>query len=126
MICEVLNETQNVTELDLSQNHIGAGGVAALAEILKPKDSFLKSLSLKATRLGDKEARTLMKSMKNNRQLTLLDLSSNAFSDKAGPPLMEMLNSGVVIKDLDLSWNNLRGKGVAVFAEGLATSVALQ
>lgn len=71
-----LYENTRLTHLDISLNHMGDVGGAALAEMLRV-NNYLKVLEIKKCRIAD-STRAIFEALLSNRHLTALDISLNS------------------------------------------------
>eukprot|EP01064_Diplonema_japonicum_P002204 TRINITY_DN11407_c0_g1_i1.p1 TRINITY_DN11407_c0_g1~~TRINITY_DN11407_c0_g1_i1.p1 ORF type:complete len:423 (+),score=142.92 TRINITY_DN11407_c0_g1_i1:34-1302(+) len=120
-----------ITKLDLSENRLGyrAGQVSGDAELgvilhnlLKneSKCKQLKTISLRANHIGDKDMDKTCDALSGNTWLHHIDLSYNELGPLSGKALGAMLAANMDIRSINLEWNQLRGQGTfSVINEGM-------
>jgi len=78
MIIKSLETNQNLTKLDLSYNkHLSTQFSNSLSKLFQLNQSSLKELILNDIKLTDKNGAIIIKSLRNNKSLTKLDISWN-------------------------------------------------
>ena len=85
-LAEVIQHNSTITELDLSQNHLGDGDCTALAEAIK-HNSTITQLNLSDNSLGRSDCTALAEAIKHNSTIKQLNLSDNSLgrSDCTAP-----------------------------------------
>ncbi|MBP9694279.1 MAG: hypothetical protein KBE16_06205 [Alphaproteobacteria bacterium] len=92
--------------------------VKAFAESLK-ENRTLTSLNLSSRNIGDEGARALAESLKVNGRLTSLVLYNNQIGDAGARALADALKENRTLTSLDLSRNNIGDEGARALADAL-------
>uniref|UniRef100_F7GHL5 NACHT, LRR and PYD domains-containing protein 3 n=1 Tax=Monodelphis domestica TaxID=13616 RepID=F7GHL5_MONDO len=100
----VLSKNQNLRTLDLSGTELANSAVNALCSELSQSSCKLQKLSLSKCQLTASCCQHLSSLLKNNKNLTYLDLSMNFLGDEGIKALCEVLrNQNCNIQELNLS-----------------------
>jgi Ran GTPase-activating protein (RanGAP) involved in mRNA processing and transport len=123
---DILRLNKTMTALDVSQNKFGltAGAVECIAEGMSENSTLLK-LNLSNCHLGDGGLSTLAQSL-GSRDTTLqkLSLARNSITHMGVGVLLEtMEQNSYHITDLDLGHNRVRNEGASILARALANDV---
>ena len=116
-----------LTALDLRDNGIGAGGVAALSRVLASSACMVVCLEAGGNAVGAEGAASLSRALERNGTLTELGLRSNGIGAAGAGHLASALRRNVVLTSLDLADNdvaNSRG-GPLALAQALGTNSTL-
>ncbi len=103
IITNALANNNNVTELDVSRNHIGVVGARALA-----LNQTLTSLNVSSNHIGNAGARALA----HNKTLTTL----NVFDNQIGDAGARALARNQTLTTLNVHWNNIGDAGARALA----------
>uniref|UniRef100_A0A6P7FZD2 Dynein regulatory complex subunit 5-like n=1 Tax=Diabrotica virgifera virgifera TaxID=50390 RepID=A0A6P7FZD2_DIAVI len=107
LLNESLSNSQFLTELDLSCNHLGDTGIRNVQQGLCDMPS-LKVLNLSNNKLTGEAADAIEKIIVNNRVLSELNLSWNEFYTAVGNRLIfRSLRNTDRLRVLNLSWNGI-------------------
>jgi len=79
------------TELDVSWTRISDEGAKVIADALTRPEANIVLLNLGVTRLGSKQVKCIIASLKNNATLTSLDLGGNSIDVEALKPIVRLL-----------------------------------
>jgi Ran GTPase-activating protein (RanGAP) involved in mRNA processing and transport len=132
-----LMENQSITEIDLSDNLIGAAEnmrtvipdmctcSEAFAEMLEVKECILKKLTLSWNTIRLSSSIRLCQSLRNNTSLTFLDLSYNSLSYDGGEALGDALLENSTLCHLDISSNNINASATFTISTGIIENKSL-
>jgi len=103
---------KHLTTLDLSSNHLGDGGVGAIADALSvaPVHTLLTRLQLDRNFAGDLAAVSVASMLRVNRTLLQLSLAHNAVGHAGGAAIADVLEINCRLVEVDLSYNTFLNK----------------
>ncbi|XP_052407998.1 NACHT, LRR and PYD domains-containing protein 3 isoform X4 [Carassius gibelio] len=113
-VASVLQSSNSLRELDLSNNHLQDSGVELLSAGLKSLNCQLNILRLAECKLTDQCCKPVASVLQSSNSLRELDLSNNHLQDSG----VELLSAG--LKSLNCQLNKLRLSQCLVTAEGCA------
>ncbi|XP_059406301.1 NACHT, LRR and PYD domains-containing protein 3-like isoform X2 [Carassius carassius] len=113
-VASVLQSSNSLRELDLSNNHLQDSGVELLSAGLKSPNCQLNKLRLAECKLTDQCCETVASVLQSSNSLRELDLSNNHLQDSG----VELLSAG--LKSSNCQLNILRLSQCLVTAEGCA------
>eukprot|EP00928_Gymnodinium_smaydae_P003133 TRINITY_DN11121_c1_g1_i1.p1 TRINITY_DN11121_c1_g1~~TRINITY_DN11121_c1_g1_i1.p1 ORF type:complete len:1626 (-),score=357.23 TRINITY_DN11121_c1_g1_i1:65-4942(-) len=125
-ISETLLANRTLAVLDMSHNALGKEGALALSEALRDQRSFLRELHLQSTSLETQGVEALGAALETNRQLKLVDLSSNLAGASAAQALGRALQLNDALKIVLLRGMSLGSSGCEAIAAALAENVTLE
>jgi Ran GTPase-activating protein (RanGAP) involved in mRNA processing and transport len=102
--CELLRDT--LTDLDLSYSYLGLYGLKTIKQILTDPESQLINLNLKGNVLCEQGALGVSESLKKNKTLTYLNLSSNEIPISAIRTMLNHLAKSSTLFEVDLRRND--------------------
>jgi hypothetical protein len=119
-LCSALYDSDTITNLNLSKNHIGEKAAEKLAKFLSDSIS-IQLCSLSWNRIGGKTAALICEGIKTSVELDEIDLSWNAFGrgEEGAQALADALAANSVLKHCDLRHNNMSASECAIVALGL-------
>eukprot|EP00826_Nyctotherus_ovalis_P019250 TRINITY_DN15907_c0_g2_i1.p1 TRINITY_DN15907_c0_g2~~TRINITY_DN15907_c0_g2_i1.p1 ORF type:complete len:707 (+),score=142.62 TRINITY_DN15907_c0_g2_i1:39-2159(+) len=120
----VLGNTNIVTQLDLTNNHIGPKGALKIAEALEFNTS-LKELDIKGNNIGDGGVEYIAQALVSNAVLERLDLGSNGIEYRGAKAISEALRGGSVLVELNLARNNLGDRSAKAICEAVQGDTSL-
>lgn len=120
-LCEKIKTTPSITQLNLSRNKLGRQEVALIASSLKsPEHDPLRELVLSCCGLDDVCVHHLVKGLKQNPSLSIIDLSENDFGDQGALYLKGLLEKNSAIKELRVDGCKIESrKRIMAIADGL-------
>lgn len=121
-LCDNIEKTPSLTQLDLSGNELGRQGIAFLADSLKsPKNEHqhITKLALSSCALDEYCINELVKGLKQNSTLASIDLSQNDFGDPGARHLQGLLKRNNAIKELRVDGCGISSKRKKAIADGL-------
>ncbi|XP_068748892.1 nucleotide-binding oligomerization domain-containing protein 2-like isoform X2 [Montipora capricornis] len=122
---ETMKTNSTVLSLTLFSCNIDDASAAALAELLRGKNSTLELLGLSHNAIGDVGADALAKGLKENSTLTKLNLSCNAIGDVGADSLAKGLKENSTLERLELYNNAIGEVGADSLAKGLKENSTL-
>lgn len=111
-LAPALNASSRITNLDLSWNHIGAGGARELSKVLEKGTCLITTLNLEGNSLGPEGAVHLAASLHNNTTLTHLTLTANNFRKDGAKAVADLLKRSVTISTLNIAKNGIKGNQI--------------
>jgi len=120
---QFLANPRKFTEIDFSDQKIGAEGAIALSEVLK-NHSNLNRLYLENNQIGDEGAIALSEALKNHSNLNVLSLNNNQIGDEGAIALSEALKNHSNLQYLWLHNNQIGDEGAAAILDGVLKSVS--
>jgi len=125
-ISEYLPNSVTLRELGLSRNHVGDGGLQALAGGLK-KNAALEILDLSWNKIrGNKRAMPFFSAAAEQRTLKSLNLGHNYLLDKAAKGISRILSTSQTIEDIDVSLGRFNDASGPILARGVKKSTTLK
>eukprot|EP01102_Stenamoeba_stenopodia_P016023 TRINITY_DN5544_c0_g1_i2.p1 TRINITY_DN5544_c0_g1~~TRINITY_DN5544_c0_g1_i2.p1 ORF type:complete len:234 (-),score=59.81 TRINITY_DN5544_c0_g1_i2:136-837(-) len=115
-----------LTSLDVSDNNIDAGGGKVLAEVLKSNSCRLSQLNLYRNKLGDEGATAIAESLRHNRSLQFLFLTTNRIGDNGAIALAQAMEVNKTLRSVNISRNRYGYKGATALVEALKFNSTLQ
>jgi len=106
-----LSSKPALTLLNLNGNRINSQGVKALAEHIGNPEKIFPQLNLARNQLGDEGAKEVGNLVKNNHNITNVDLSGNNIGNRGVESLLSHLGPETAILSLDLSHNDIGTEG---------------
>ncbi|GMH42894.1 hypothetical protein BSKO_10813 [Bryopsis sp. KO-2023] len=129
-------EAVSVRHLDLSDNALLEGGVAALLHMIEnrepgkcdePRKAALSELNLSGNRIGAKGVAILAGSVRSkSQQLKILDLSRCGLRKASAKPILELLVGTRTLEELFLGWNSFGFKGARTIAKGMEVNMSVK
>ncbi len=123
-LAEALKVNKTLTNLDLYNNQIGAEVAKAFAGTLEVNKT-LTNLNLGSNQIGAEGAKAFAEALKNNKTLTSLYLSLNQIGAEGAKDLAEALKVNEALTDLNLSLNQIGAEGAKAFAGTLEVNKTL-
>lgn len=114
-----------LTRLNLQGNHIGCGGIKALAHAIK-ENSNLKMLELGRNHIHPDGAKALALAVRINHNLRELDLEHNAVGVEGAMKFAEALKYNRHLKKLNLGGNRIGEQGAQAIAGMLRVNKGLE
>ncbi|XP_006166882.2 LOW QUALITY PROTEIN: NACHT, LRR and PYD domains-containing protein 13 [Tupaia chinensis] len=90
-LSDALLRNRSLTQLNLSRNSLGDGGVALLCEALSRPDCSVQNLNLSDCAITRQGCQELANALKHNHNVQVLDLGNNDLQDEGVKPLCEAL-----------------------------------
>ncbi len=106
VLLEALDNNQNITELNLSDNKIGVQGASMIASFLSSNNT-LSILNLANNNIGTKGAFIFGKSLMDNNTLTSLNIRRNQIEAEGAIGLRNGLECNNSVKEIYIGWNNV-------------------
>jgi Leucine-rich repeat (LRR) protein len=128
VLVEMMEQSHNITDLDLQRNYVGDEGAIRLARSLENCAlPALTSLSLSNCRIGDDGFIALVSALEQNTSLLQLNLRdyNNLLSERAFLALAESLPEIQVLQRVDLSWCPGLVSAMPLLLEGLRKNTSL-
>ena len=123
-LSKALSVNSSLTNLDLSENSIGASGAASLSQALAV-NSCLTNLKLNLNGICHPGAAFLSQALAVNSSLTNLDLSENGIGDPGAASLSQALAVNSSLTNLKLNLNSICHPGAAFLSQALAVNSCL-
>jgi ankyrin repeat protein/Ran GTPase-activating protein (RanGAP) involved in mRNA processing and transport len=123
-IRNILQKNSTLTELDLSNRHIGVDGLQVLTASLRT-DTILTKLNLAGNHLGAESASLLAEALTTNITLTQLHLADNDLGSLGLQALDKALTNNQTLTQLNLAQNALGAAGAKIIASMLVGNTAL-
>jgi Ran GTPase-activating protein (RanGAP) involved in mRNA processing and transport len=124
-IAAALAVNQGITDLRLSYNRIGMGGLQALGQALR-QNPRVTSLNLGGCKIGDAGMHEVVGLLEHNDTLRMLNLSNNDITPKGAILLLNALREKPLFTALTLGWfNSIGAEGAHAMGELLATHTGL-
>ena len=123
-LSKALSVNSSLTNLDLSENSIGASGAASLSQALAVNSS-LTNLKLNLNGICHPGAAFLSQALAVNSSLTNLDLSENGIGDPGAASLSQALAVNSSLTNLKLNLNSICHPGAAFLSQALAVNSCL-
>ncbi|CAI8012623.1 NLR family CARD domain-containing protein 3 [Geodia barretti] len=117
-LAQVLEDSYEVTVLELSSLGIGNDAVKALARALD-SNSTLKELDLSNNKIDCDGVNALAMALKDNITLEILKLNINKIGNDGAEALAEVLQSNSTLRTLNLSNNAISDDGIEAIARAL-------
>ena len=114
----------NLTNLDLSWNHISAAGATCIAEAIKVNKT-LTNLDLRYNGISAAGATCIAEAIKVNKTLTNLNLSGNGISAAGATCIAEAIKVNKTLTNLNLSGNGISAAGATCIAEAIKVNKTL-
>ena len=125
-IIEALAERPQLEELYLERMNAGRNDCTALVNLLRSTATELHTLDLRNNDIDDEGVIALVGAL-TNRNLCVLDLSSNRITARGWQNLASLLqNPNCNLVKLDLGSNNVGDEGALIFANALASNRKLE
>lgn len=115
---------RTLSDLNFSENRIGAKGTLKIFKSLEDPRANLKMLDLGNNQLGDQAVKHLIQCLLNRCTLEHLDLRRNQIFH-AAKAIGELLRITTPLKSLNLSWNNIRGEPAQYLAKCMMENLTL-
>eukprot|EP00439_Symbiodinium_sp_Y106_P023642 s5005_g2.t3 len=103
---------------------IGEEGCKALGKSLKTNRTITK-ISLSSNGIGDEGSKAIAAALTTNRTLREIDLESNNIADEGCKALGDALATNRTLREIDLESNNIADEGCKAFAEALQINNAI-
>eukprot|EP01006_Ploeotia_vitrea_P006548 TRINITY_DN13714_c0_g1_i1.p1 TRINITY_DN13714_c0_g1~~TRINITY_DN13714_c0_g1_i1.p1 ORF type:complete len:495 (-),score=59.01 TRINITY_DN13714_c0_g1_i1:125-1609(-) len=92
---------EEITEMDLSNNYLGAKGLQAALQTIQNSET-IHTLKLKDNQIDNAAVTIIVDCLKTHSSITAIDLSSNPISQLAGRQLLHLLQQNHRIVDMSL------------------------
>jgi hypothetical protein len=127
VLLEMMEQSHNITDLDLQRNYIRDEGAIRLARSLGNNAlPTLTSLSLYCCGIGEDGFIALVSALEQNTSLLHLDLRCNsAVSERAFSALAESLPEIEALQRIDLTWCRALASAMPLLLEGLRQNTSL-
>ena len=137
-LLEAIRHNTLITKVDISENRLGyragqLGQEVELGDLLHKllrndtRCKQLKTLSLRANHIGDRDMEKICDALSTNTWLHNIDVSYNELGPASGKALGAMIAANMDIRSIDLQWNQLRGLGTfSVINDGMMDNNTLR
>eukprot|EP01080_Neovahlkampfia_damariscottae_P010404 gene10404-2933_t len=124
-VSRVVNETESITNLNLSENFIRTEDSIRLFEAMEQNDTILK-LDVSKNLFGCEGLEVLCKSLYDNETLRILNLSGNDLGPYGAYIIGCYLKENKTLKVLNLNNNKLRVEGIKLLSFALFDNTSLE
>ena len=97
----------NLSELDVSYNHLDIASANYIAKLIKENNS-IKSINVSSNVLTDGSAAIIAEALSQNTNAICLDVSDNKITNTGAKFLIESVIDGGVIRELNLKYNPIK------------------
>lgn len=118
-LAHIIETTQTLRELDLSDNLLLGEGFTALVRALVNPSCRLVKLNISSNRIGPKGASAFSSLIRQSKSLEDLNLAKNSLGTKAIKMIVVELCENTTLLRLDLTQNNVSDRGASHLATAL-------
>ena len=130
-LIDILQNTDKISRLNLSNNNIGDQGVELLINSLKNSKSLV-SLDISSNSISHKGGNIIFTSFVNQQSIINLDISShegtnrNRLTSKGIKNIIKFLEKNFFVQKLNLKGNSLKNEGFQLICKGLDNNFTLK